>query len=87
MDAGEGEGDGADDRFLALVVKLTELTGRHVETARAFEMEALQHSMDCVHSPWMSRVEEVGLRFLTAGNSSECPCVLVVGKEAATEVE
>ena len=87
MGAGEGEGDGADDRFLALVVKLTELTGRHVETARAFEMEALQHSIDCVHSPWMSLVEEVGLRFLTAGNSSECPCVLVLGKEAATKVE
>jgi hypothetical protein len=80
---GAGDAMGAGDEFLCVVVKLTQL--RPIQSAKAFEDAAIQDYVPavCSHSPWISRVTEIGLRFLTAGNSSDCPCALVLGKVAS----
>ena len=71
--AGEiGEGD----RFLAVVVKLTELVGRRVDTPEAFERAAFQEMLSCVHTQWLERVSQLGLSFLRAGDG---PCRVVLG--------
>jgi hypothetical protein len=68
------------DRYFAVVVKLAELEGRRVRDAEGFEQAVMQGATACPHAEQLDLVEQLGLKFLTAGGG---PCLIVQGQPAS----